>query len=94
MGKLLKYLRHYKLESILAPFFKLLEASFELIVPLIVAAIIDNGVEGGRGAGYVVGMCFVLVALGLVGLVSAVTAQYFAAKSASLERCSRSAILR
>ena len=83
MGKLLKYLRHYKLESILAPFFKLLEASFELIVPLIVAAIIDNGVEGGRGAGYVVGMCFVLVALGLVGLVSAVTAQYFAAKSAT-----------
>ena len=78
----MKYFKHYKLESILAPFFKLLEASFELIVPLIVASIIDDGVSGGRGATYVVGMCLVLVALGLVGLVSSVTAQYFAAKSA------------
>ena len=82
MRKLLKYLKHYKLGSILAPFFKLLEASFELIVPLIVASIIDDGVTGGRGASYVTGMCFVLVALGLVGLASAVTAQYFAARSA------------
>ncbi len=82
MRKLLKYLRHYKLESILAPFFKLLEAAFELIVPLIVASIVDDGVNGGRGAGYVVGMCLVLVGLGVVGLISSVTAQYFAAKSA------------
>lgn len=82
MRKLLKYLRHYKLESILAPFFKLLEAAFELIVPLIVASIIDDGVKGGRGATYVVYMCLILVALGVVGLISSVTAQYFAAKSA------------
>ena len=82
MRKLLKYLKHYKLESILAPFFKLLEAAFELIVPLIVASIIDDGVSGGRGADYVVYMCLILVALGVVGLISSVTAQYFAAKSA------------
>jgi ABC-type multidrug transport system fused ATPase/permease subunit len=82
MKKLLKYLKDYKLESILAPFFKLLEASFELIVPLVVAAIIDNGITGGQGAGYVVNMCLILVALGVVGLVSAVCAQYFAAKAA------------
>ena len=78
----MKYLRHYKLESILAPFFKLLEAAFELIVPLIVASIIDDGVAGGKGAGYVVWMCLILVGLGVVGLASSVTAQYFAAKSA------------
>ena len=82
MTKLLKYLRHYVLESVLAPFFKLLEAVFELIVPIIVASIIDDGVTGGRGAGYVVNMCLILVGLGVVGLVSSVTAQYFAAKSA------------
>lgn len=82
MGKLLKYLKHYKLESILAPFFKLLEAAFELIVPLIVASIIDDGVTGGRGANYVICMCLILVGLGVVGLISSVTAQYFAAKSA------------
>lgn len=82
MRKLLKYLKHYKLESVLAPFFKLLEATFELIVPLIVASIVDDGVKGGRGASYVVYMCLLLVALGVVGLISSVTAQYFAAKSA------------
>ncbi len=82
MRKLLKYFRHYMLETVLAPFFKLLEAVFELIVPLIVASIIDDGVSGEAGAGYVINMCLLLVALGLVGLVSAVTAQYFAAKSA------------
>ena len=82
MRKLLKYLKHYKTESVLAPFFKLLEAGFELIVPLIVASIIDDGITGGRGAGYVVWMCVALVALGVVGLACSVTAQYFAAKSA------------
>ena len=78
----MKYLKHYKVESVLAPFFKLLEAAFELIVPLIVASIIDDGVTAGRGAGYVAWMCLLLVALGVVGLLSSVTAQYFAAKSA------------
>lgn len=82
MRKLLRYLRHYKLQSVLAPLFKLLEACFELIVPLIVAAIIDNGVKGGRGTSYIVGCSLVLVALGAVGLVSAVCAQYFAARAA------------
>jgi ABC-type multidrug transport system fused ATPase/permease subunit len=82
MGKLLKYLKHYKLQAILAPLFKLLEASFELIVPLVVAAIINNGIDGGRGAGYIALMCLILIGLGIIGLVSAVCAQYFAAKAA------------
>lgn len=83
MKKLLKYLVSYKRESILAPLFKFLEACFELIVPFVVSAIIDNGITGGRGAGYVGWMCAILVALGAVGLVSAVFAQYFAAKAAA-----------
>ena len=82
MRKLLKYLKHYKVQSVLAPLFKLLEAGFELIVPLVVAAIIDNGIDGGAGTGYIVKMCLILVALGVVGLVSAVSAQYFAARAA------------
>lgn len=82
MVKLLKYLKHYKLQSILAPLFKLLEASFELIVPLVVASIIDNGINGGQGASYVVGMTLLLVLLGVVGLLSSVSAQFFAAKAA------------
>ena len=83
MGSLLKYLVSYKKESVLAPLFKFLEACFELIVPLVVSAIIDNGITGGRGTGYIVGMCGVLVALGAVGLVCAVFAQFFAAKAAA-----------
>lgn len=82
MRKLLKYLKGYKLQSVLAPLFKLLEASFELIVPLVVAAIVDNGINGGAGARYVVNCCLILAALGVVGLVSAVAAQYFAARAA------------
>lgn len=81
MRKLLKYLKGYGKESVLGPLFKLLEASFELFVPLVVAAIIDTGIENGD-KGYIVKMCLLLVALGVVGLVSAVTAQYFAAKTA------------
>ena len=53
MVKLLKYLKHYILQSILGPLFKLLEATFELIVPLVVAAIINNGIDGGAGTGYI-----------------------------------------
>lgn len=82
MRKLLKYLKAYKLQSVLAPLFKLLEASFELIVPLVVAAIIDNGIDGGHGTGYIVKACLILVLLGVIGLVCAVSAQYFAAKAA------------
>ena len=80
---LLKYLGSYKKESVLAPLFKFLEACFELIVPIVVSAIIDNGIEAGKGAGYVAWMCVVLVALGAVGLVCAVFAQFFAAKAAA-----------
>lgn len=82
MRKLLKYLKHYKAQSALAPLFKLLEASFELFVPLVVSAII-NGIDGGdKGVSFVVYACLILVALGVVGLISAVAAQYFAAKAA------------
>ena len=81
MLKLLRYLNNYKKESLLGPLFKLLEASFELLVPLVVAAIIDKGIGGGD-KGYTVTMCLLLAALGVVGLISSVTAQYFAAKAA------------
>lgn len=80
--KLLKYMRGYVRECILGPLFKLLEASFELIVPLVVAAIIDNGITNGDKS-YVVKMSLVLVGLGLVGLASSLTAQFFAAKAAT-----------
>ena len=80
MKKLLKYLAAYRKESVLGPLFKLLEAAIELIVPLVVAAIIDRGIAQGD-KGYIVRMCLVLVALGLIGLVCSVTAQYFAAKA-------------
>lgn len=80
MRKLLGYLREYRRESVLGPLFKLMEAGFELTVPLVVAAVIDRGIgEGDRG--YIVKMCLVLVALGLIGLLCSVTAQYFAAKA-------------
>ena len=82
MRKLLKYLKNYKLQSVFAPLFKLLEAGFELFVPLVVSAIIDNGINGGAGWQYVTYMCLILVALGVVGLFSAVAAQYFAARAA------------
>lgn len=82
MRKLLKYLKNYKLQSVLAPLFKLLEACFELFVPIIVAAIIDTGVKDGAGVSYIVYACLILVALGVVGLVAAVAAQYFAARAA------------
>ncbi len=81
MKKVFSYLGGYKKEAVLAPLFKLLEACFELAVPLVVAAIVDRGIgQGDRG--YILGMFFVLIALGAVGLAAAVTAQYFAAKAA------------
>ena len=82
MRKLLKYLKNYKVQSVLAPLFKLLEACFELFVPFVVAAIIDNGVKAGAGVSYIIYACLILVALGVVGLIAAVAAQYFAALAA------------
>lgn len=81
MKRLLVYLKDYKKESILGPLFKLLEASFELFVPLVMAAIIDKGIADGNKK-YVISMCIVMIALGVIGLVCSITAQYFAAKAA------------
>lgn len=81
MKSLLKYLAGYKKECILAPLFKMLEATFELFVPLVMAAIIDTGIENGDKP-YVIRMCLVLVVLGIVGLASSISAQFFAAKAA------------
>lgn len=79
---MLQYLKKYRKECILAPLFKMLEALFDLLVPLVVASIIDRGIGGGS-AGHVWRMCGLLIALGLVGLGMAVVAQYFAAKAAT-----------
>ncbi|MBP3304756.1 MAG: ABC transporter ATP-binding protein [Oscillospiraceae bacterium] len=81
MKKLLKYMKGYGKECVLGPLFKLLEAAFELLVPLVVAKIVDIGIGGGDSR-YITKMCLLMVALGVVGLVCAVTAQYFAAKAA------------
>ena len=81
LKKLFVYFKGYGRECVLSPLFKLLEASFELIIPLIVASIIDRGIASGDG-GHVARMVLCMAALGLVGLLAAVTAQYFAAKAA------------
>ena len=81
MKKLLIYLKDYKKESILAPLFKMLEASFELFVPLVMAQIIDVGIKN-QDASYILKMGGILVLLGLIGLACSLTAQYFAAKAA------------
>ena len=81
MRKLLRFLKDYKKESILSPLFKLLEASFELFVPLVMAAIIDTGI-GNKDGGFILKMCGILILLALVGLTCSSTAQYFAAKAA------------
>lgn len=81
MTPLLKYFRGYRAEAFSAPFFKILEAAFELMVPFVVAAIIDNGISTGD-RGYILKMCGVMILLGAVGLVSTLAAQYFAAKGA------------
>lgn len=82
MKKLLKYLKCYKLESILGPLFKLLEASFELLVPLVMAFVIDVGIKT-HNVPYILKMGGCLVLLGIIGLACSVTAQYFAAKAAA-----------
>lgn len=81
MRKLLKYLKGYEKETILAPLFKMLEASFELIVPLVVAGIVDVGIAN-RDTSYIWRMCLVMILLGVIGLVCSLTAQYFSAKAA------------
>ena len=81
MKRLLYYMKEYKKESILGPLFKLLEASFELLVPLVVARMIDIGIANRDGS-YVLRMGGLLILLGIIGLISSITAQYFAAKAA------------
>lgn len=80
MSKLLKYLKKYKIESILAPFFKLIEVAFELTVPLIVSTIIDIGIENGDKV-YIIKRCLLLGLFGILGLCSTLVAQYFSAKA-------------
>lgn len=80
MFKLLGYMKSYKKEAVLGPLFKLLEALLELLVPLVIAAVIDTGIAGNDRS-YVIRMCLLLVGLGVVGLVFSITAQYFAAKA-------------
>ena len=82
MGLIKKYLRKYIKESIFAPLFKMLEACFELLVPLVMANIIDVGITN-HDMDYIIKMCLVMVALGIIGLVCSITAQYFAAKAAN-----------
>lgn len=82
MKSLLRYLKDYKKECVLAPLFKMLEAIFELLVPLVMAKVIDVGIAG-NDIPYIVKMCLIMILLGIVGLISAVTAQYFSAKAAS-----------
>ncbi len=82
MRQLLAYLKDYKKECVLAPLFKMLEAIFELLVPLVMAAVIDRGIAQGN-ISYIIKMCLVMVFLGIVGLISSVTAQYFSAKAAA-----------
>ena len=82
MKKVLIYLKYYKKETILAPLFKMLEASFELFGPLVIAGMIDKGIDGNNRT-YIWGMGGILVLLGIIGLVCSVTAQYFSAKAAT-----------
>ena len=81
MKRILKFLRHHKKESILAPAFKMLEALFDLLVPLLMADIINRGIASGDD-GYVLTGCGIMVLLGIIGLVCSITAQYFSAKAA------------
>ena len=82
MKHLLRQLKDYKKETILAPLFKMLEALFDLFVPLVVARIINVGI-GGNDRAYIIRQCLLLVALALIGLACSVTAQYFAARAAT-----------
>ena len=92
MGKILRYLKHYKIEAALGPLFKMLEALFELFIPLVVADIINVGIANGDKL-YILQRCGIMVLLGLVGLVASVTAQYFSAKAAVGMACELRAAL-
>ncbi len=81
MRKILIYLKDYKKESVLAPLFKMLEALFELFVPIVMAKVIDIGIANSDKP-YIIKMCMILVALGIIGLTCSITAQYFSAKAA------------
>lgn len=81
MKKLLKFMRGYEKQCVLGPLFKLLEATFELLIPLVVARIVDTGIGSGD-TGYIWKMCLLMIALGIIGLITAVTAQYFSAAAA------------
>ena len=81
MRKILIYLKDYKKESVLAPLFKMLEALFELFVPIVMAKVIDIGIANSDNP-YIIKMCMILVALGIIGLTCSITAQYFSAKAA------------
>ena len=81
MKKLLKYMKGYGKECVLGPLFKLLEASFELLIPLVVAKIVDTGIRN-QDTGYIIKMCLVMIILGVIGLACSLTAQFFAAKAA------------
>lgn len=81
MKRIWMYLKQYKKECVLAPLFKMLEATFELFVPLVVSGIIDNGIANGDKP-YIIKMCMMLILLAIIGLVCAITAQYFSAKAA------------
>lgn len=81
MKRIWLYLKEYKKECVFAPLFKMLEALFELFVPLVVASVIDVGIAG-KDSGYIIKMCGMLVALAIIGLTCSITAQYFAAKAA------------
>lgn len=82
MLRLVRYLKDYKIESVLAPLFKFLEAAFELLVPLVIAKIIDIGI-GNKNSNYIIKMGIRLVTLAVIGLISAIVAQYFSAKAAT-----------
>ncbi len=82
MLKLIKYLKHYKKESIIGPLFKLLEACFELCIPLVVSRIVDVGIKN-QNVPYIMKMCAIMVTFGILGLACSLTAQYFAAKAAA-----------
>lgn len=92
MGKILRYLKHYKIEAALGPLFKMLEALFELFIPLVVADIINVGIANGDKI-YILQRCGIMVLLGLVGLIASVTAQYFSAKAAVGMACELRAAL-
>ncbi len=82
LRKLLRFLKPYRAESVLGPLFKMLEALFELFIPLVVADIVDVGILGGGGSSYILQRCGIMVLLGVIGLVCSITAQYFSAKAA------------